>query len=201
MNVLIFSNSTKLLEKWKNALSSFHVKKIESIELLQDKISEEVSVVLIDIFSCGENPISFLAPIINAGAFVMVLDPYPKYENTKNFLELGVKGYGNLMIHDMHLNAAVETIIDGDIWLYPDFINELLFRMGSKPSPISEGGFLEKLSYREREVALCIKDGSTNQEIAEKLDITTRTVKSHVSHIYEKIGVANRLSLALLFNK
>ena len=106
------------------------------------------------------------------------------------------------MIHDVHLEAALETVIDGDIWLYPDFINQLLLNIGETSAPKQMDSVLWKnLSDREREVALCIKDGLTNKEIAKKLDITTRTVKSHATHIYEKVGVTNRLSLALLFSK
>jgi len=49
-----------------------------------------------------------------------------------------------------------------------------------------------------KDVALEIKEGKSNKEIAVALKITERTVKAHLSHIYEKLDVHDRLSLAML---
>jgi DNA-binding NarL/FixJ family response regulator len=57
---------------------------------------------------------------------------------------------------------------------------------------------LDVLSEREKEVALLLKDGSTYKDIASQLNITPRTIKAHASHIYKKLAVKDRLSLALL---
>jgi len=201
MKVLLFSNNPKLLKRWQNALKNFNVTTVPTTDDLQEQTLDNNVVLILDIFSCEGDSISFLKSIIDRGVYVMILDPNPEYENTKQILEIGVRGYGNLMIHDVHLQAALETIIDGDIWLYPDFINQLLVNIGNNNTPKCIDDVLwSTLSEREKEVALRIKDGLTNKEIALKLDITTRTVKSHATHIYEKVGVTNRLSLALLLS-
>jgi DNA-binding NarL/FixJ family response regulator len=57
---------------------------------------------------------------------------------------------------------------------------------------------LSELTSREKEVALLLKEGKTYKNIAQKLDITPRTVKAHAGHIYTKLNVKDRLALALL---
>lgn len=202
MKTLLFSDDLNLLDRWRNSLSSFEVLQIDSIETLYQEVLKEKSAVIVNLSACGKEPELFLKPIIDAEASVMILDPNPKYENTKKMVELGIRGYGNLMMHDVHLNDALKTILDGNVWLYPDFIDEMVLRLRSSVSTKTDNSdLLNQLSEREKEVALYIKDGLANKEIAKNLDITTRTVKAHTQHIYEKLGVSNRLALALLFNK
>ncbi|MEA3498704.1 MAG: response regulator transcription factor [Campylobacterota bacterium] len=202
MNILLFSNDDNLLDRWKNSLSDFDLVIMNSEESLYKEVIKERSVVIVDLLSCGGEPVLFLKPLAEAGASVMVLDSNPEFENTKKILDIGVKGYGTLMMDDIHLNEAVKVILDGNVWLYPDFIDEMVFRLRDKSdSNSTDDEILSKLSQREKEVALCIKNGKANKEIAQSLDITIRTVKAHTKNIYDKVGVSNRLALALLFNK
>ncbi|MHC5112432.1 MAG: response regulator transcription factor, partial [Planctomycetota bacterium] len=56
---------------------------------------------------------------------------------------------------------------------------------------------LEKLTTREREIARDVASGKTNQEIATTRHIAERTVKSHLTHIFKKLGTRNRQALTL----
>ena len=60
---------------------------------------------------------------------------------------------------------------------------------------------LKKLTKREREIAELVAQGQSNLEVAANLDITERTVKAHLSSIYEKTKTGSRLNLALLINR
>ena len=60
---------------------------------------------------------------------------------------------------------------------------------------------LEGLTTREKEIANLIAQGQSNLEIAANLDIAERTVKAHLSSIYEKTKTGSRLNLALLINR
>jgi DNA-binding NarL/FixJ family response regulator len=55
----------------------------------------------------------------------------------------------------------------------------------------------ETLTPREIDVIIAVADGATNRAIAEQLGLSDQTVKNHLSHIYDKVGVSNRLELAL----
>jgi DNA-binding NarL/FixJ family response regulator len=59
-------------------------------------------------------------------------------------------------------------------------------------------GRLAYLTVREREIAALVGSGGTNKEVAKQLDISERTVKAHLTEIFRKLGIADRLKLALL---
>lgn len=61
---------------------------------------------------------------------------------------------------------------------------------------ISAVDHLEMLTNREREVASLVMEGASNADIAEEMGITQRTVKAHLSHIFPKFNVRNRVNLA-----
>ena len=89
MNVLLFSNNFKLLDRWQNALKNFNVTKITDVHALRKRVLEENTLLILDISSCEEDAISFLKPIVDADVYVIILDPHPKYEDTKRMLESG----------------------------------------------------------------------------------------------------------------
>jgi two-component system nitrate/nitrite response regulator NarL len=62
---------------------------------------------------------------------------------------------------------------------------------------LTDGRIPEPLTDREREIAYLVSRGYRNKEIAEALEISEQTVKNHLRNIFEKLGVADRLSLAL----
>ncbi len=125
----------------------------------------------------------------------LVLSDTPSFEEGTEVLSMGAKGYANTYIHKEHLLQALNMIESGNIWLYPEFIQHLITQIEPK-KPDNE--LLQLLTERENEIALLISQGATNKEIASELSITERTVKNHLSHIFEKLGVTDRLSLALL---
>ncbi len=110
-------------------------------------------------------------------------------------------GYGNAMMHESHLQSAYQALEEGHVWLHPDFIAGMISQIRDhKDAKEKSLAVLDSLSRREREVALMLGDGATHQEIADALDITTRTVKAHATSIYEKMDVKDRLALSILLH-
>ena len=58
-----------------------------------------------------------------------------------------------------------------------------------------------RLSVRERELMLLVAEGLSNKEIAGQLDISERTVETHVQSIFRKLGIHKRIRLAVLVNQ
>ena len=127
----------------------------------------------------------------------LVLSEAPEFSDAMKALQNGARGYGNTYMSLVHLSQAVETIKNEAIWLYPKIMNKLISH-GSELSNATESSYLECLSQREKDVALEIQEGKSNKEIALSLEITERTVKAHLSHIFEKLDVHDRLALAML---
>lgn len=131
-------------------------------------------------------------------ARVIVFSDLPSYAEGTALLALGIRGYANTYIHPENLMQMLETVKSGNIWLYPEFIHQMVQKLTD--SEQRHSGVLEKLTERESETALLVADGLSNKEIASNLNITERTVKNHLTHIFEKLGVSDRLSLAMLLN-
>lgn len=132
---------------------------------------------------------------IGQGNTVLLLQRLPLLVSAQYYLGLGVRGYGNAMMHRVYFDAALETIRSGMIWLHPEFTAQLVGNLAAQ----SDREFLSVLSEREREIAILLLQGKTNQVIAEMLLITPRTVKAHASHLYHKLQVKDRLDFALRY--
>ena len=200
MKVIIFSTNIDLTDRYNGFLSENNYKLITDYNELIIAAQKESIVILMSIEECKVDREHYLKTLIEFNAYIMILDTVPNYEKGKKLISMGIKGYGNLMINDEHLKDAINTIIDGNIWLYPEFINETVRRMNYKVNPENIEGKFDILSDREKEVAFLVIERLTYNEIATILNITLRTVKAHTQHIYEKFKVPNRLSFLLLFN-
>ncbi len=118
-------------------------------------------------------------------------------------LQCGVSGYANTYMNPGLLRQAVEVIESGQVWLGQRLMQALIRTMAtgrqSAPVPVHEPNpVLDKLTVREKEIAAVLAEGASNKIIARKLDITERTVKAHLTSIFEKTGTKDRLELALL---
>lgn len=126
---------------------------------------------------------------------ILLLQRIPTLEAARFYLSTGIRGYGNVMMHPVYFEAAVETILSQMIWLHP----EITARLIEEVIPRHERDFLSLLSQREQEIAILLLEGKTNHEIATILNITPRTVKAHTSHIYQKVQAKDRLDFALRY--
>ena len=108
-------------------------------------------------------------------------------------LRIGCEGYANTYMTAKMLEKAVEVVLLGEIWVGRRLMQQVLamWRQSSEPSP------LELLTDREREVALLVAEGMPNRRLAERLGVTERTVKAHLTSIFRKTGVRDRTALAV----
>lgn len=97
-----------------------------------------------------------------------------------------------------HLNDALSIICQGQVWVYPEFMRAMIKHTCMPPSkePSTSDAF-DLLTAKENEVAHYVAQGKSNKEIAIQLTVTERTVKAHLSAVYKKLALSDRLSLAL----
>lgn len=191
--ISFFCDDEIILEHWMQSLSGYSIKTVSAQNTL---FENDIVMTLGDLFTANQD---IFIDFINKGVKLFVLDTAPSFETAKKVLSLNAYGYANAMMHKIHLCSAVQTIIDGQIWLYPDFVNKLISDFSKTPDVNPENSrYLARLTAREKELAILSAKGMTQYEIADKLEISIRTVKAHTSSIYEKLGVKDRLSLSLL---
>ena len=92
------------------------------------------------------------------------------------------------------LKKAINTVANGENYIQPSLIPVLNAKMIDRDKDIVK---IESLTKRELEVLKNLSYGMYNKEIAEKLDISERTVKNHISNIFKKIEVTDRTQAAV----
>jgi len=193
MNTILFSDDINLLSHWEKAITAKHT----IVDELDDLYTLKSSLVILNYSACLGKCDKILTRLNKEKNRVLILHRTPTFETAKEMLKLGAYGYGNAMMRDHFIIAAINAIEEGMVWLYPEFTSQLIMDVPSQKGTDIEK-FLMQLSEREKETALLLKDGYSYKDIAEKLDITPRTVKAHAQQIYVKLQVKDRLALALL---
>jgi DNA-binding NarL/FixJ family response regulator len=134
---------------------------------------------------------------------ILLLSDRPDEEEGIAFLRLGVVGYANTYISRNRLREAVRVISQEGVWVGQKIMQRLIREsMGAKKTTDEAAQKIPAgLTRREAEIASLVASGMANNNISEKLGITERTVKAHLTTIYNKTGTKSRLQLALLVNR
>jgi len=132
-------------------------------------------------------------------AKIIVMDLIPMQDDVFKFVQAGVSGF---ILKDATVTDFLKTIrsVAKGIQVLPSNLTGSLFSQivdhainGSKPSVLLDS---VRMTKRERQVIELISEGHTNKEIAQKLHLSTYTVKSHVHNILEKLALNTRVQIA-----
>ncbi|MET0357693.1 MAG: LuxR C-terminal-related transcriptional regulator [Cellvibrio sp.] len=147
---------------------------------------------------------------VAAGARVIALTQNENSQEAKQALEVGANGYLHYLAVVPVLQQASQVVEVGGLWLGVDLMRQLVFATANIIAPIStpdmtpastsEKKYLDLLSVREQAVAKAVAAGKSNKEVAQELEITERTVKAHLSAVFEKLQVRDRLHLVLVLS-
>jgi DNA-binding NarL/FixJ family response regulator len=121
---------------------------------------------------------------------VLILTAYNDEEYILGLLDAGAAGYLLKSARGSDLVEAVRAIQAGESVLHPNIIAKLLKR--AMTGPVEGHQHSELLSERESEVLKLVALGMSNKEVAEKLSVSERTVKAHLTNIFNKLNVASR---------
>ena len=130
---------------------------------------------------------------------IVVLSNVPEDEQGMAVLAAGATGYSSALTLPEVLRQVANVVEHGGLWVGPQLMRRLMQGLATR-STGSTVPALNQLSQRERQVAEAASRGSSNKEIARVMGITERTVKAHLSAVFEKLGVRDRMQLALLVN-
>ena len=171
----------------------------ENILLMMGKIKPNI--VLLDLGLRNQNSLQIVKltkqhfPEIK----IVVMDLIPLQADVFEFVQAGVSGF---ILKDASIAEFLKTIrsVYQGLRVLPPHLTGSLFSQivehainGFKPSAIEES---VRMTKREKQVIELIADGSSNKEIAQKLHLSTYTVKSHVHNILEKLALNTRVQIA-----
>lgn len=197
MKVLLFSSDMATLDEWEKRDDHSHAVCYD-LESLHHELDNEPSSIIIADYDTKANEINNWISSNNLPKSVAILESVPQIATGKMLIYRGVKAYGNSRMLKIHYEQMLATLADGNIWTYPELTASLAEKKDTGLNPDSIELINNKLSEKEKETLYLILQGLTNDAIATKMGITTRTVKAHISSIFSKLHVNDRLSLVLL---
>ncbi len=197
MKVLLFSSDISTLDEWEKRDDHSHVACYDLVDLEHELDKEPSSLIVAD-YDTKANEINNWISSDNLPKNVAILESVPQIATGKMLIYRGVKAYGNSRMLKVHYEQMLQTLTSGNIWTYPELTASLAQTKEKELNPDSIELINNKLSEKEKETLYLILQGLTNDAIATKMGITTRTVKAHISSIFLKLHVNDRLSLVLL---
>jgi two-component system nitrate/nitrite response regulator NarL len=205
MAILLSSANDSVIERWINLLKdNYDLDQANSVSKLKDSCTDKkFDLVLLHRSLVDPGTFSEIRRL-NPLCRIFLLSDKPNEEEGLTFLKLGIVGYANTYISAERLIEATRVVSSGAVWLGQKVMQRLIldsYTRAKEKEATNSGKKLESLTKREREIANLIAQGQSNLEIAANLNITERTVKAHLSSIYEKTKTGSRLNLALLINR
>jgi DNA-binding NarL/FixJ family response regulator len=131
------------------------------------------------------------------GPRILILTTFDLDEYVFEALRAGASGFVLKDDSPEQLIAAIRTVADGDALLSPAITRRVIQRFVHTPRPAPPEG-LDELSERERDVFRLLARGLSNAEIGGELYISETTVKTHVTHILQKLELRDRVQAVVL---
>lgn len=211
MEKLLFATENpESFQHWLDALECAHVVgKVCSWQQLVGSAghNEAADLILVDaqLLDDCEDSLKTLSPL--PGKKIIIGDHWQEAKQIQAIIA-GVCGYVEKNVDSATVCRVVNSVLKDEIWLQRHLIPKIIRQLsrqnsvhGSRsdnPSESEKQQLLARLTKRELDVAEMITQGQGNRNIAESLNISERTVKAHLTSIFRKLSVHDRLHLVLL---
>lgn len=199
MQVIFFSSNINTIGEWiKNSDIELFTSCFD-IESLNNELDKNDEQIVIADYNTVATEINKLISSNTIPKKLIILECAPEIITGKNLIGHGIKAYGNSRMLKIHYRQMLQTVQNSKIWTYPKLTIALTKSIkDDKLNSDSIKLIKNRLSAKEIEVVKLILGGLTNDAISLELNITTRTVKAHISSIFSKLHVNDRLALVLL---
>jgi len=133
-------------------------------------------------------------PLIN----LLLFNAVPEVYHASTLLNEGINGYENTFIAKKNLLKMIQCTKNEKKWLFNELIYFIINQYAHNTQE-TKLEFINNLTDKEKEISFMVADGLSNKDIARNMKIAISTVKGHIHHIFEKVGVSDRVALALKF--
>jgi len=204
IRVLVADDQSMVRAGFRMLLSSEHdvdvvAEASNGLEAVDKAARFQPDVVLMDIRMPELDGLQATRQILTAdpSARVLVLTTFDLDEYVYEALRAGASGFVLKDDPPEQLLGAIRTVAAGDALLSPSVTKRVIDQFSRLPRQESPEGLTE-LTEREREVLGLIAEGRSNSEIGEALFISETTVKTHVTHVLQKLGLRDRVQAVVL---
>ena len=168
----------------------------DGVQAVDKALALRPDVILLDMIMPRKDGLGAIHDIIkeNPDARILVLTSFAEDEKVFPAIKAGALGYLLKDSSPQELLQAIRNVYSGEASLHPTIARKLMQDLSQtvKLPPTTD-----PLTEREVEVLRLVAQGLSNDEIAERLVVSERTVRTHVSHILHKLHLANRTQMAL----
>lgn len=206
INLMVASSCQHRLASWTSELSGLVGLAIvigNSGVLKDDVVRHKPNVMLLDHDLLDLNDLGNLSQICPETKIVIVGADISE-EVEWELLKAGVKGCCRNDASPKLLKQVVMAVYDGELWIRRTLTCRLIDELGrttAKHKAYRDSlEHLNKLTQREYDIAVRVGNGESNKLIAKACGITERTVKAHLTEVFQKLGVTDRLNLALVLS-
>lgn len=200
--LVLATADTGLLKHWQRAFGKVPMVVVPQFSGLRKLDISDETVVWVDL-SLPEippwNQVSWITVLKGKQAKVIAASSSPKDAEAILALDAGCVAYCHAFSDTATLQQVKQVVAAGHIWIGTTLMQRLIQSAGRAaqtiPEPRHDWG--QELTQREREVAILAANGASNQNIAHDCEISERTVKAHLSSVFDKLNLTDRLQLAL----
>lgn len=171
---------------------------------LSTKSNSKDTIYLVHCNSYSEEEIlSWIKQMTKQGeAKIGIASDLPDIKQMLVYTHFGVRGYCNAYMHAAHYAQLMAHLKNGQSWFPPNLVNQAMelaySNVEKRPDNLDK---LELLTPREKQVALAVAEGKSNKAVAKICGISERTVKAHLTSVFEKLNIKERVALIIYLNQ
>ena len=199
---ILVTQDTGLLAHWQSALGTTKQSTVQHLDVFLQNRPANPAIAWVDM-SLPNRP-AWTTPLWQAllkgeSMRVVAASSNPNDGEAMQALDAGCAAYCHAFSDAATLKQVREVVDTGHVWIGKSLMQRLLHgvnRLVPAP-PVQDLGWQQALTQREIEVAVLAANGASNHAIAVQCQISERTVKAHLSAVFTKLNITDRLQLAL----
>ena len=168
-------------------------------EALERAAKETPDVIVLDLLLGDEDALAFLPELCEASptSRVLVLTGVQNPDAHRRAIRRGAMGIVLKEHAADQLLKAIEKVNKGEVWIERSMMGSMIQELSKPPMVDPELAKIESLTEREREVIALVGEGLKNKQVGERLFISETTVTHHLSSVFSKLEVSDRLELII----
>jgi len=168
-------------------------------EALERAMSEHPDVIILDLVLGDEDGLTFLPELCQASpeSRVLVLTGVQNPDSHRRAIRRGAMGIVLKEHAADQLLKAIMKVYEGEVWIERSMMGSMIQEFNKPQLPNPEMTKIESLTDREREVIALVGEGLKNKQVGERLFISETTVTHHLSSVFSKLEVSDRLELII----
>ncbi len=205
--ILLASGNKQLVLRWEQGLFGLHSTNTSHsfLSLTEKLLKLKPDILFLDYALPGLKNQESILELIHLGKDTKIIifsQGFPDEIEWKLF-KMGIKGCCLIDIQPEQMRRVITAVLQGELWIRRSLTNQILkelVKVTFEKNRIEQAvhDLLENLTRREYEIAMLVSRGESNKKIAQQLAITERTVKAHLTEIFRKLHISDRIKLALI---